>query len=92
MLLEQISQRLLLPPKYIGNLAAGASHHYKAYEISKKRGGTRLIEHPSKPLKAVQRRLATNVISHFPSMEQRALIDVEQMLPKMLGDTQTVVF
>ena len=66
MLLEQISQRLLLPPKYIGNLAAGASHHYKAYQISKKRGGTRLIEHPSKPLKAVQRWLATNVISHFP--------------------------
>src|SRR5438132_12615240 len=66
MLINLISQRLLLPPRYIENLAAGAAHHYKTYYIKKRRGGTRLIEHPSKQLKAVQRWLAANVISHFP--------------------------
>jgi len=66
MLIELLSQRLLLPEKYISNLAAGASHHYKTYYVSKRRGGARLIEHPSKQLKAVQRWLAANIICHFP--------------------------
>ena len=66
MLIERISRRLLLPPAYIANLAAGASHHYKTYQIPKRSGGLRLIEHPSKPLKAAQRWLADNIISHFP--------------------------
>lgn len=66
MLIEQISQQLLLPPNYLSNLAAGASHHYKAYWIPKRNGERRLIDHPSKPLKAVQRWLAQNIIRLFP--------------------------
>jgi RNA-directed DNA polymerase len=66
MLIERISQRLLLPSVYIANLAAGASYHYKTYQIPKRNGDLRRIDHPSKPLKAAQRWLAANVIVHFP--------------------------
>jgi RNA-directed DNA polymerase len=66
MLVERIAQGLLLPPTYVTSLAAGASHHYKTYTIPKRTSGTRIIHHPSKQLKAVQRWLATNVVSFFP--------------------------
>ena len=66
MLIERISKSLLLPARYVDNLCAGASYHYKPYFIPKRNGERRLIEHPSKPLKAMQRWLVTNVIGHFP--------------------------
>lgn len=66
MLIESISNKLFLPAHYVGNLAAGASYHYKTYAIPKRNGERRWIDHPSKPLKAIQRWLVSNVIVHFP--------------------------
>ena len=65
MLLERISLDLGLDTDYLTGLASAASHHYKKYEIPKKSGGSRLVFHPSKELKAIQRWLSRNVISLF---------------------------
>ena len=55
-----------LPVEYITNLARGASYEYKEYWIAKRTGGYRVIHHPSRRLKALQRWLLQNVIDSFP--------------------------
>ncbi|OCP19051.1 hypothetical protein BC361_00190 [Ensifer sp. LC54] len=47
-------------------MAATASNRYKVYEIPKRSGGKRTIEHPSKELKAIQRWIAKAVFARFP--------------------------
>lgn len=66
MLIEQISTSLGLPLSYVGRVASAASHSYKEYTVPKRGGGTRTIFHPARPLKALQRWLALNVISSWP--------------------------
>ena len=66
MLERQIAESLLLPEPYILRIAATASYMYKQYEIPKRNGGRRRIEHPSGELKAIQRWLSHNIISRFP--------------------------
>ena len=66
MLIEQICASLGLPPNYVGKLVNAASHAYKQYTVPKRGGGTRTIFHPSRPLKALQRWLARQVISTWP--------------------------
>jgi len=66
MLLTQMSTTLGLPKRVIQALSRKASHAYKVYTIPKRDGGARVIHHPSKELKALQRWLVYNVISHWP--------------------------
>lgn len=61
MLIEQMCVSLGVPPSYVDRLANGASHAYKEYTIPKRGGGTRKIFHPARPLKAIQRWLASQI-------------------------------
>ena len=55
-----------LKPAYIALVAKTASHRYKTYEIRKKTGGLRTINHPARELKLLQSWLMENVFSRFP--------------------------
>ena len=66
MLLDFLSNKLLLEPKFITDLAITASVRYKRYPIKKKNGGVRIICHPSKELKALQRVLHEDILSRLP--------------------------
>jgi RNA-directed DNA polymerase len=66
MIVERMSRDLGLPPKFIHNVASGASHEYKVYDVPKRIGGVRAISHPSRRLKALQRWLLVNVIEGLP--------------------------
>lgn len=66
MLIEQISRTTRLSELELRRLAENASKHYKIYEIPKRTGGTRVIAHPSRDLKALQRWLTKVVINRLP--------------------------
>ncbi len=80
MIIEQMAAELGLPVHFILSLARTASHEYKAYQIPKRTGGFRLIHHPSKRLKALQRWLLSNVIEglllHPAAMAYRRNVSV----------------
>lgn len=63
MLLETLSLRTRVSLDSLEKIAASASKRYKTYEIPKRTGGVRVISHPSKTLKAVQRWLTRNILS-----------------------------
>lgn len=65
MIVEQISTSFGLSAKFIVKLAKGASHEYKQYLVPKRRGGYRVIYHPSRRLKGLQRWLLTNIIENW---------------------------
>lgn len=65
-LLNLISASLQLPEDYILRVAKSASFSYKRIEIPKRNGGIRIVHHPSKQLKAIQRWLLHAVISRLP--------------------------
>ncbi|TVR07465.1 MAG: RNA-directed DNA polymerase [Planctomycetota bacterium] len=50
----------------IMNIAQRAKHMYKTYAIPKKNGGRRIIDHPAKPLKAIQRSIVSAVLRDLP--------------------------
>jgi RNA-directed DNA polymerase len=66
MLLSQIENSLGLPERVIRAIARKANHAYKAYRIKKRDGKYRVIHHPSKELKALQRWLVHNVVTELP--------------------------
>jgi len=66
MLTAQIGVELGLPQAFIEKLARSASYRYREYTIKKRDGRDRVIHHPSKPLKAIQRWLVRRVIARFP--------------------------
>jgi RNA-directed DNA polymerase len=66
MIIERMAEQLALPPRFIDNIAHGASHEYKTYLIPKRTGGSRRIFHPSRRLKAMQRWLLRNVLASLP--------------------------
>ena len=59
---ERISLGLSLPESLVDRIANKANHTYKTYWIPKRNGGTRLICHPSRELKLLQRWLVRNII------------------------------
>lgn len=61
-----MARDLGLPAGFIVNLAHGASYEYKVYSIAKRTGGRRVIHHPSRRLKALQRWLLANVVEALP--------------------------
>jgi RNA-directed DNA polymerase len=82
MIIERMAFQLGVSTSYIERLSRGASHAYKEYLIPKRSGGTRTIHHPSKPLKALQRWVLSNVIealpvhpSAFAYRKQRSILD-----------------
>jgi RNA-directed DNA polymerase len=66
MLIEQIAKETGLSRAYLERLALTASHRYKLYSIPKKTGGIRLIAHPARALKSVQRWLAKSLFAPLP--------------------------
>lgn len=65
MILGVIAQSAGVDRGYIAQIARTASHRYKTYTIPKKKGGRRVIEHPSKELKFLQSWLADNLFNHL---------------------------
>jgi RNA-directed DNA polymerase len=68
-LIGHIASELLLTPEFVGAVSRSASRRYKNYEIDKRDGGKRLIHHPSRELKALQRWMLHTVISSWPIHE-----------------------
>jgi RNA-directed DNA polymerase len=66
MIVETMAEQLGLPPAFIVKIANGASHQYKEYSIAKRGGGHRIIHHPSRRLKALQRWIDDNILSSLP--------------------------
>lgn len=67
MIAERIAHDLALPSAFIQSVAKTASYEYKTYTIPKRTGGVRIIHHPSRRLKALQRWLLTNEIERLPT-------------------------
>lgn len=67
MIRQQISQSLRLDVSYVGLLIATASHRYKRYRIPKKTGGMRIIDHPAKELKLIQKWLCRKYLNELPT-------------------------
>jgi len=66
MLHDRIAAETRFPAKLITRVAQTANHLYKTYAIPKKNGGLRIIDHPAKDLKLLQRWLVQNVLSQLP--------------------------
>lgn len=66
MIIQQLSRELGLSPGYLEKLARTASFRYKKYFIKTKSGGERLIHHPARELKLVQRWLVDRILIHLP--------------------------
>jgi len=66
MIMEQMAKELSLPVNHVARLVKTASYQYKEYPIAKRGGGTRIISHPSRRLKALQKWLLANVIILWP--------------------------
>lgn len=66
MILESAAGMLGLTPDYIRRVATRSSHMYKEYLVPKRSGGMRIIHHPAKPLKAIQRWLVRFPLKNWP--------------------------
>lgn len=66
MLLELLQSQSGLTIQQLNHYALTASKRYRVYEIEKKNGGTRKIEHPSKAIKSLQRWIVKNLILRLP--------------------------
>lgn len=69
MLIELLSKTANIPEAKLLSLAQTASRRYKVYTIPKRTGGDRLIEHPSRELKAIQRWIVLALFARFPVHE-----------------------
>jgi RNA-directed DNA polymerase len=66
MIIERMALELGLKSAYVSSFASGASHAYKTYSIAKRDGSPRIIDHPSKQLKAFQRWLMEYAFAALP--------------------------
>ena len=69
MLIELLSRTAKIPEAKLISLSESASRRYKVYTIPKRTGGERVIEHPSRELKAIQRWIVQALIGRFPLHE-----------------------
>jgi len=69
MLIELLSKTSSIPESKLLSLSLTASRRYKVYTIPKRTGGDRLIEHPSRELKAIQRWIVKALFARFPVHE-----------------------
>lgn len=66
MLIDAIAERAKVDPDSLRRIASNASRRYHEFPIPKRDGTTRIIAHPSRPLKALQRFLARNIFKLAP--------------------------
>ena len=66
MLLQRLAKITGLSETHIAKLARTANHRYRTYQIPKRKGGVRTIDHPSKHLKFLQRWLVRNIFTYAP--------------------------
>lgn len=66
MLLDRIASELSLSTHYIETVARTASYRYREYIIKGRTGRPRIVHHPARPLKAMQRWLLRRVLSSVP--------------------------
>lgn len=66
MIIARIARSAGLDADFLARVVRTASHRYKTYSIPKKTGGLRVIAHPSKELKFLQRWLIDNLFAHLP--------------------------
>lgn len=69
MLIETLAKQSGVSEARLNVIANTASRRYKVYEIPKRAGGMRTIEHPSRQLKAIQRWIVKTVFYLFPIHE-----------------------
>jgi len=69
MLIELLSKTSNIEESKLLSLSLTASRRYKVYTIPKRTGGERLIEHPSRELKAIQRWIMQALFARFPVHE-----------------------
>lgn len=69
MLIELLSKTSGIPESKLISLSLTASRRYKVYTVPKRTGGDRLIEHPSRELKALQRWIVQALFARFPVHE-----------------------
>jgi hypothetical protein len=69
MLLERLQKHTGLPRSLLERYAETASKRYRIYEIDKRDGTKRTIEHPSREIKALQRWLVRALIRRMPVHE-----------------------
>ena len=55
MIIEKLSREVGLSTAALRKYVRTASHRYKTYAVAKKKGGTRIIHHPARSLKFLQR-------------------------------------
>ncbi|WP_417790253.1 retron St85 family RNA-directed DNA polymerase [Terasakiella pusilla] len=66
MLIDKLQKLTGLPRSHLDRIARTASKRYKIYTIEKRTGGRRVIAHPSKELKAIQRWLNKALFNKLP--------------------------
>lgn len=66
MLIEALHKQSNVSMENLVWLSLTASKRYKSYEIPKRSGGMRLIEHPSRSLKAIQRWISKSLLRKLP--------------------------
>ena len=69
MLLERLQKHTGLPRSLLERYAETASKRYRIYQIDKRDGTKRTIEHPSREIKAIQRWLTRALIRSMPVHE-----------------------
>lgn len=69
MWVESISQRTKIPEEALWKIARSASRRYFEFTIKKADGTERLIQHPSRTLKALQRIINRNIVGTAPVHE-----------------------
>lgn len=69
MIIKKIASDILLPIEYIKLVSVTANHRYKTYKIKKRTKGYRIINHPARELKLLQRWLVDNLFSDLPVHE-----------------------
>ncbi len=66
MLLERLSRQTGWSIERLLAFSASAGRRYKTFEVPKRSGGTRLIEQPARPVKAVQRWVVKALFEKYP--------------------------
>lgn len=66
MLLERLQKHTGLPRSLLDRYAETASKRYRVYQVDKRDGTQRTIEHPSREIKAIQRWLIRALIRNLP--------------------------
>jgi retron-type reverse transcriptase len=69
MLVQTLAKTAKVEEARLVQISETASRRYKVYEIPKRTGGTRTIEHPSREVKAIQRWIVSAVFNRFPVHE-----------------------